>query len=365
MYKDYEQNKVPACIFNGLGTSKMVACISVSLPKVRQIVSVTLFPSMRRLKIALLVMVALVLLALSGPKVQVETDWEEVQIPSDINAWLAASEESVPNIRPELQKQIMWADSSRTKTAVSVVYVHGFSSSRLETFPFSDSVAAALGANLYYTRLSGHGQGGDEMGAALAEEWIQDTAEAIRVGQAIGDRVILIGTSTGATLIAWANFEPELMENVAAQVWISPNFGPLDRKSEMLLWPWGRQLLHAILGDTYSYEPQNERHDISGTASYGSDVLLQMMGLVDIVRSSDLSAITIPTFMVYSPTDLVVDGTVSVKIYGEMGSAVKDSMAVLTALDTYDHVIVGDALGPENTMRVARRVTGFLKGVIK
>lgn len=323
---------------------------------------------MRRLKIALLVMVApalLLLLALSGPKVQVETDWEEVQIPHDIDAWLAASEESVPNIRSELQKQVVWADSNRSKTAVSVVYVHGFSSSRLETFPFSDSIAAALGANLYYTRLSGHGQGGIEMGAALAEDWIQDTVEAIRVGEAIGDRVILIGTSTGATLIAWANFEPELMENVAAQVWISPNFGPKDVKSEMLLWPWGRQLLRIILGDTYSYEPQNERHDISGTASYGSDVLLQMMGLVDIVRSSDFSALTIPTFMVYSPKDRVVEADVSVSIYGEMGSTAKDSMVVLTALDTHDHVIVGDALGPENTIRVAERVTEFLIGAIK
>lgn len=320
---------------------------------------------MRRLKIALLVTVALVLLALSGPKVHVKTDWEEVQVPNDIDAWLSASEESVPNIRPELQKQIIWADSNRTKTAVSVVYVHGFSSSRLETFPFSDSIAAAFGANLYYTRLSGHGQGSDEMGSALAGDWLQDTAEAIRVGEAIGERVILIGTSTGATLIAWANFEPELMENVAAQVWISPNFGPSDSKSEMLLWPWGRQLLHTILGDTYSYEPQNERHDNSGTASYGSDVLLQMMGLVDIVRSSDFSALTIPTFMVYSPTDRVVDHSVSISIYGDMGSAPKDSMVVLTALDTHDHVIVGDALGPENTIRVAQRVTGFLKGVIK
>lgn len=319
--------------------------------------------SKSRLSIILVLLVVFVLLALAGPRVEIDTEWTDVQVPSDMDGWLAASEGVVPNMRPGLQKQIIWADSTHAKTPISVVYVHGFSSSRFETSPFSDSIAVALGANLFYTRLRGHGQSGLEMGASKAQEWIQDTVESIRIGEAIGDKVILVGTSTGATLVAWADFQPELLENVVAQVWVSPNFGPADYKSDMLLWPWGRQLMKAVLGDTYSYVPQNELHDASGTSSYGTDVLLQMMGLVDVVRESDFSTVTIPTYMVYAPSDRVVDQNISVRMYGEMKAAEKDSMVVLQALDTYDHVIVGDALGPENTMPVARRVIEFLKSL--
>ncbi|MDD4273595.1 MAG: hypothetical protein PHG14_07705 [Desulfobacter postgatei] len=38
------------------------------------------------------------------------------------------------------------------------VYIHGFSATRKETAPLSDLVAKTLNANLFYTRLSGHGR---------------------------------------------------------------------------------------------------------------------------------------------------------------------------------------------------------------
>jgi esterase/lipase len=314
-----------------------------------------------RPRIILVLLIVFVLLAISGPKVEIDVSWSEPSVPEEIDAWLAESESRVPNLRPELQKQVIWADSNHSKTPFSVVYIHGFSSSRFETTPFSDSVAAAFGANLFYTRLRGHGQDGKALGEAKAQEWIQDTVEAIRIGEAIGEKVILIGTSTGATLVAWAALQPELTSNWAGQVWISPNFGPADSKSDMLLWPWGRSLMKIVIGDSRSYEPQNELHRISNTNEYGTDVLLQMMALVDVVRTSDFSSITIPTFMVYSPSDKVVDQNISVGLYEEISSARKDSVVVLNALDTHNHVIVGDALGPENTMRVARRAISFLK----
>jgi len=318
---------------------------------------------MNRFSTVVVVVLALVLLVLAGPKVQIDDAWSEVSVPSEIDAWLSTSELAVPKLRPALQKQVLWADSSHQTTEYAVVYLHGFSSSRMETAPFSDSVAAALGANLFYTRLRGHGQDDEAFGTSKAQEWIQDTVEAIRVGEAIGEKVILVGTSTGATLAAWAAMEPELSDHLEAMVWVSPNFGPKDARSDMMLWPWGRTILRTIVGDTYSWTPQNELHAASGTQSYSTDVILEMIGLVDLVQHKDFGTLNVPVLMIYSPGDQVVEQNHSLVNYEALGSSVKDSVRVLRATDKGNHVILGDALGAGNTIPVARRVVEFVRSL--
>ena len=78
--------------------------------------------------------------------------------------------------------------------------------------PLPDKVAAALGANLFYTRLTGHGQDGAAMAEGSVNAWINDYAEAIAIGRAIGDKVVVIGTSTGASLATWAASQPALAQ---------------------------------------------------------------------------------------------------------------------------------------------------------
>ena len=316
---------------------------------------------MSRFRTTILILVALVLLIFAGPKVKIDESWTEVTPLKDLDAWLQEKEDRIEGIRDGLQKRIVWADSTGQKTRFAIVYLHGFSASSKETYPFSDSIAAALGANLFYTRLAGHGRDGTALGNSTAHEWIQDTVESIRVAEKIGDEIILIGTSTGATLAAWATAQEELSENISAQIWISPNLAPANSKSTMLLWPWGRVLLKVMEGDTYGWEAQNELHDEYGTQEFGSEVLLQMMGLVDVVQHQDFSQITIPTLMVYSPTDEVIDQRVSIRLWDDLGAVIKDSMIVTHALDTSNHVIVGDGLGPDNTLRVAQRAISFIQ----
>lgn len=315
---------------------------------------------MTRIRISLLILFALVLLALAGPRVEVDQSFDPVTPGEDVDAWLREKEGKIEGIRDGLQKRVIWADSVGVKTRYSVVYLHGFSSSSRETRPFSDSVAARLGANLFYTRFAGHGRDGRALGRSRAHDWIQDTIEGVRVGEVIGERVVLVSTSTGSTLAAWLVAQSELSSSVVAQIWISPNFAPADTRSSMMLWPWGRFLLKIIQGDTFEWTTQNELHAAAGTHSFGSDVLLEMMGLVDLVRHQDFSKITVPTFMVYSPNDSVVDQSVSIEIWDALGSSVKDSMVVFSALDTSNHVLVGDALGPQNTIPVLKRTMEFL-----
>ena len=310
-------------------------------------------------RIALILLLAMILLIIAGPRASVEDTWTEIEVGEDIDSWLESRERTVPEVESDKKKGVTWFGGMGQKTRYSVVYLHGFSASRLESRPFSDSLAMRLEANLLYTRLEGHGQPGTYLGESKASDWLQDTAEAIRVGEAIGDSIIVVGLSTGATLAAWAAAKPTLSQKMAAQIWVSPNFGPKNPQSEMLLWPWGRTLMHIVQGDEYEWTPQNQLHANIGTQRYGSDALLEMMALVDLARGVSFESVSIPTLLIYSPTDTVVDADQTVEIWDRLVSR-KDSIQIRTALDKNNHVIIGDALGPTNTKPMVRATQSFV-----
>ena len=132
-----------------------------------------------------------------------------------------------------------------------------------------------------------------------------------------------------------------------------------DPRSEVVLWPWGHVLLRLMAGETYSWEPQNDLHAQIGNTSYDSRVLLEVVSLTEAVRALPFDEIRTPTFMMYSKEDTVVDPEATERLYGDI-TAPKDSVVVRRALDRNMHVLVGDALGPENTLPLARRTTDWL-----
>jgi len=319
---------------------------------------------MSRTRTSLLILLALILLALAGPRVSVDDSWDEVTPGEDLSAWIADGEAAYSDIRPEAEKRIVWADSAGIKSDIVVVYIHGFSASRKETAPFADSIAAALHANLFLTRVAGHGRTGDALGGSTAHEWMQSTVEAIRVAEMLGNKIVLIATSNGAALTLWAMMQSELSRNVSAQILISPNIAPADPSSKLLLWPWGRTILRVVQGDTYSWEPRNDLQRDYATYEYPSQVLLELMGFVDLVQDLEFESLNLPTLMIYSPDDQVVDITRSVDMFERLGSASKDSVIVRHALDPSSHVLVGDAMGPENTEWVSERTLAFMRNVL-
>ena len=82
-----------------------------------------------------------------------------VQDSKDITQYLKDSEAKfAEDLKPGLEKGIEWYDSSaHDKTKISIVYFHGWSSSRRDTAPTIDILARRLKANVYFTRLHAHG----------------------------------------------------------------------------------------------------------------------------------------------------------------------------------------------------------------
>jgi esterase/lipase len=282
---------------------------------------------------------------------------------NELDPWLAESEASFKALRAGTAKGIVWAEGEKRKTAWSVVYIHGFSASRLETAPVADEVAKALGANVFYTRLTGHGLDGEAMGQASAQDWLADTLEAIQIGQALGDKVLVISCSTGSTLSTWLGTSSQVAK-VNAFVFISPNFGLKNKMSELINGPWGKQIATAVSGDTISYEQTDPREKTAWTGSYPTQALFPMMALVKKVRDSDLSAFKTPVLVLYSAADQTVDPNKIKQAFAQLGSEQKTIDAVIYSRSKGQHVLAGEIRDPESVEPMASSIVKWTRSLV-
>lgn len=289
---------------------------------------------------------------------------DSVPAAEDLDDWLAEREARFEDIRDAAEARIVWA-GARRRTPLSLVYLHGFSASRMETAPLADRVAAELGANLFYARLAGHGRTPAAMDEARVSDWVEDAVLAFEVGRRIGERVVIIGTSTGATLatlLAATRSLPEL----AALILVAPNFGPKDGRAGMLTWPGSRVWVPWIVGRERVVPPENDGHARYWTTTYPSTALITMMQLVRAVRRAPLEKISQPVLALFSDADAVVDARQTRPMLARMRAAAVELELVEmhvedAALNPTAHVIAGDVFAPRGTDAICQRIIGFLR----
>jgi esterase/lipase len=319
----------------------------------------------RLLILILLLMGAAAAAMLAGPRPdRNETiTFDPATIGGDPEAYLAAAEAKFPAIRTGAQKEIVWANPvTKEKTPLSVVYVHGFSASKMETRPLPDNVAKALGANLFFTRLAGHGQDGPAMLQGSFNGWVNDMAEAMAIGGMIGERVVVIGTSTGATLATWAASKPQFSERMAGLAMLSPNFAVHGASTGLLNMPWADRLLPMLLGQERSFEPINEGQAKWWTTSYPSKAVFPMGALLQTASEINVGAIKVPAIFILSPKDKVVVPAVAQQVYHAWGGP-KELVLVDKTEDPFNHVVAGDILSPSNTEALTQRIVDFVNRI--
>jgi pimeloyl-ACP methyl ester carboxylesterase len=313
----------------------------------------------------LIVLIALGGVFALGPRepADISVHFDAARIGADPDAYLAKSEADVAGIRDGLQKEIVWAfPNSKAKTRLAIVYIHGFSASKGEIRPVPDKLAAALGANLFYTRLTGHGQNGQAMAVATVNDWINDYAEALAVGRTIGEKVVIVATSTGAGLATWAATQPELSKDVAAMIFVSPNYGVQASGSFLLDMPWGRQLANIIVGKERGFTPVNDLHGKYWTSKYPTDAILPMARLTKLARDTRVEDIKTPTLFVFAETDKVVRPDLTRERITRWGGKT-ETLIVENPDDPYQHVVAGDALSPNKTEEVTARSLAFIQSL--
>ena len=335
----------------------------------------------RRIRLATRAAVLLFLLGtiyLSGPRPSVE--WTDTSpyaetmhivataLPDSIAAfpaWFATQERAAGVTDPDVAKRVVFADSMRpAKTAWSVVYLHGFSATRQETSPLSEEVARALGANLFETRLRGHGLPGDSLGHVQARDWMGDAAFSLDVARRLGDSVLVIGTSTGGTLGVWlATLPKPVREGLHALVLISPNFGPKDPAAGMLTLPWAEVVLPWFMAER-EWTAKNEEQKRFWTMRYPSTALFPMQALVEHVRDASLNGYDVPTLAFYTASDSVVDAkrtTTWLDALDATGNVKTERVLVVPTNGEDGHVLAGRIVAPSQTATFRDRIVAFVR----
>jgi esterase/lipase len=313
--------------------------------------------------IILFILVILCTVILFGPRVRINMNLRPFDLPKalkDLDEYLKTSEAQYDDILPDTEKIILWADPKKKhKTPVSVISLHGFSATRQETAPLSDLVARELGANLFYTRLAGHGRSSQALGAATVNEWMNDTVEALEIGRLLGERVLVISTSTGGTLSTWLATLVK-SDEILAYIMVSPNFLPNHPIAKILTWPWAHTIMPLFYGKTWRWWPGKLQEGQYWTTSYPINVIFQMMALVQFARKADVSKITTPLQVFLSKQDKIVAPEETEKMYDRFGSPVKQKIYIEDAEHSQHHVIAGDILSPNTTERIAGMIVEFV-----
>jgi esterase/lipase len=268
-------------------------------------------PKKRRSRVRIVLYLLLLLIVaggiawLFGPRepVDLTVRFDDAAIGADIDAWLADNEAKFDDIRPEATKEIIWAwPASRAKTPVAFVVLHGFSAAKGEIRPVPDMVARELGANLFFTRLAGHGRDGEAMAEPTVNDWIQDMAEAVAVAERIGEKVVVVANSTGGTLAVLAATLPEFRDRIDALVLISPNFRIKASGSWLLTQPLRARSCNWSSAPNARSSLMNDEHARHWTYRYPSVALLPMAALVKTGAALPFEQIGIPPFSSIIPT---------------------------------------------------------------
>lgn len=269
-------------------------------------------------------------------------------------------------LRPDNEARIVWARPYE-KTAVAMVYIHGNGASQEEGDPIHEALAARYGCNLFLARLADHGlRDSNALGAITADRWLQSALDAILIGHAIGEKVIVVSCSTGSTLALFlaARF-PDLVDG---HILLSPNIDMKDPRAFVLAAPWGLQVARKIAGsEFYSWSaPQSaQAYWYTRYRIEGLTVLKTMINAT--MTRKTFMAIREPVLLAYYDRDEAhQDDVVSVRrmedMYAQLGTpeAQKRKIALPNA---GNHIIASDMFA-KDLEDVWKAVTDFCESVL-
>lgn len=280
--------------------------------------------------------------------VALRADFDLRKFGEGVQVYFESIESRFDDITPGAEKRVVWAEGGyERQLPLSVVYIHGFTATSEEIRPVPDRIAAALGANLVFTRLTGHGRPGAAMAEATADGWMADVAEALAAGRAVGDRVVVIATSTGGTLAAMAARDPEMMEGVAALILVSPNFAVNAPGAGLLAWPGARAWAPWLIGREVSRPPRSAAATPYWTTTYPTEGLMPMAALVETAGELDYALATVPALFWFSDDDRVVKAAATRVVAEAWGGPV--TVRTVTMADGDDanaHLVTGALASP-------------------
>jgi esterase/lipase len=310
---------------------------------------------MKRFKGLLIAVLALVVIYFMGPNPKTPTYNKTLpELPSNLTQLedYIKNNESTFKIKPNNEARIVWAnDSIKQKTPYVVLYLHGFSASQEEGDPVHTDFAKSFGCNLYLARLAEHGLISDEpMKEMTADKLWNSAVEAYAIAKKLGDKVIIMSTSTGGTLSLMLS---AAFPEIHAQLLLSPNIKIYDPNSILLNNPWGLQIANIVTGtDHIVSSNQSEIYQQYWYSKYPYNSLVELEELVETGMTKEtFSKVKQPTLLLYYyKNEKEQDNVVSVKAMKEMFSQIATPTNLKKELpipNAGNHVIGGSILSKD------------------
>lgn len=247
----------------------------------------------------------------------------------------------------------------------AILFLHGFGATRAGGEAVVDRFAREIGANTYYALLPGHGRTPEAHAQAPAAAYLAIAVESLAITRALGDRVMIIGSSTGGLIATW--LAASFPDAVDAVVLASPFFDYADPSGSVLGLPFAIDAIEATWGPTRdaTFGPDPNRRCVEG---YEKNWLTEQRyrALLHLERlrgwlsqSSVHEAVTCPVLMLYTPNDQTADIEAMHRAFVSLGSHPASRYAAVVD----GHHILLSAFVRTDKVRILAELRAFLADI--
>lgn len=282
-----------------------------------------------RISVALLLLLGFIyVLGPVFPKPKLKAELPKIDLPlTKLDEFIAAKESQLP-VKPGNQSLIVWAnDSLKTQTDWCLLYLHGFSASRMEGEPTHTNFARHFGMNAYLPRLAAHGLDVPEpLLDMMPDSLYRSAKEALVIAHRLGKKVVMMSTSTGGTLsLKLAAEFPELVDGL---ILLSPNVQINNGAAFVLSKPWGLQIARKVYGGNYRQTNDNLQDEECAywNCFYRLEAIVYLQQLVEATMTPEtFERVKCPVFLGYyyldeAHQDEVVRVDAALRMFGQLGT---------------------------------------------
>ncbi len=275
--------------------------------------------------------------------------------------------ESRHKLKEDNEARIIWLnDSLKQKTEYAVVYLHGFSASQEEGDPIHYQFAQKFGCNLYLSRLEDHGIDTSEQLLNVTADRLWNSAkEAYAIGRQLGQKVILMATSTGGSLALKMAAE---YPDIAGLILLSPNIAINDPLAWMANNQWGLQIARMVKGNYIHAKDTTELYARYWNPKYRVESAVQLEELLETsMKASTFEKVKQPVLVLYyykneEEQDAVVKVSAMKRMFRQLGAA--DSLKRMIAIPNAGDHVLGSYVKSKDLASVAEECEKFAREVL-
>lgn len=321
-----------------------------------------------------ILIVSLVLIYILGPKSPtplLSNDLPTVSANIEMAETYVLKNDSGQILKPDNQSRIIWAnDSVKEKSPYVLLYLHGFSASWYEGYPANVDFAKHFGMNAYYPRLASHGIVTDDALIDMTPDRLWESAkQALMVARILGEKVIVMSTSTGGTLgLKLAAEFPEMIDGL---ILYSPNIRINNGAAFMLSKPWGLQIGRKVTGGLHRVTNENfdSKDCLYWNCKYRMEAVVYLQQLVEAtMKKETYERVKTPVLLAYYYKDEThQDETVRVdamlEMFDQLGTAENERVKI--AFPEAGNHVIGCELTSKSYNEVLAETIKFTEEILK